>query len=113
MQERWAWIAAFAAGAGVCGMLTLITGQREAWDSPLYFSLGLPLLAGLAALFSARLPARSWRWAFGILLGQTFMIFAGSASLGLFPLTLLLSATLCAPLFVICWIVSKLRARKG
>jgi hypothetical protein len=61
---------AIAAGFLVWTILSLAAGQmqggrfvvREAWDTPAYFSLGLPLLLAGSALAGGLAPVRVWRW---------------------------------------------------
>lgn len=65
---------------------------REAWDTPAYFWLGLPLLALAAGIAGYIAPGRSWRWPLWIVAGQAVaMIFVHPAgtSLALLPLTAL------------------------
>jgi hypothetical protein len=63
-------ILAFASGFAVWAILSLAAGQmqggrlivREAWDTPAYFILGLPLLLAVAAISGGLAPVRVWRW---------------------------------------------------
>jgi hypothetical protein len=48
----WAWFgAAVAAGIAVEATIGQIGHRREAWDAPLYWSVGLPLMIAAALLF--------------------------------------------------------------
>lgn len=53
---------AVVGGAGTWIGLALATGKQEAWDHPLYFLVGLPLLTVLVAALGYLNPSRAWRW---------------------------------------------------
>ncbi len=64
------WIASCAAGYCLWLAASAMTGAREAWDHPLYFTLVLP--AGLALLFAGgwHAPWRAWTLAPAMAAGQ-------------------------------------------
>lgn len=67
MSNRWKrdhtlYIAAAICGALVWILISALTRQTEAWDSGLYFSLGIPLLCGVSFYFGYKNPVRPWRW---------------------------------------------------
>jgi hypothetical protein len=88
----------------------LASGRREAWDSPIYWSVGLPA-AALAALligFAARRPA--WFWTVLIAPSQVLTMMLRSGEIGnLWPLALVLSSILSAPFVAASFIGSRLR----
>ena len=101
-----------AALTGVALELTvaLLTGRREAWDAPQFWTLGLPAaLAGAAAIgfFS---KGTDWRWTALVVPGQvaTMMVRGGEIG-GLFPLTIALSAILSAPFVLAAFVASRFR----
>ena len=55
-------IASALAGLLVCLAISYITGKREAFDSSLYFSAGLPLMCLLIFIISYFFPEKPWRW---------------------------------------------------
>ena len=80
-----------AAGFFVWAGLSVVTGVREAWDEPIYWWLGLPVLAIVAGLTGYLAPARVWRWPALIALGQivAMLVVNPGAGLGLLPLALI------------------------
>jgi len=88
----------------------LASGRREAWDSPIFWTVGLPV-AALAALligFAAQRPA--WRWTVLIAPSQVLTMMLRSGEIGgLWPLTLVLSSILSAPFVAAAFIGSRLR----
>jgi hypothetical protein len=90
-------LAAALAGASLWLALAAMGGRAEAWDSPLYFPIGLPLAVVTAALLGAVAPRRAWRWGGWLMAGQgTALLFtAGPGSL--LPLGAVLFALLALP----------------
>jgi hypothetical protein len=103
---------ALSIAIGVCLELGihLASGRREAWDSSLYWTLGLPA-AGLASLalgfFSA---SRNWASTVLVAPAQVLTMMIRSAEIGGFwPLTIVLSAILSAPFLLAAFIGSRFR----
>jgi hypothetical protein len=90
-----------------------LSGRREAWDSPLYWTVGLPI-AGVAALVIGWLARRrDWLWTVLIVPGQVLTMMLRSAEIsGLLPLTVVLSAVLSAPFVIAAFVGSLLRPRR-
>jgi hypothetical protein len=90
-----------------------MSGRREAWDSPLYWTVGLPI-AGVAALAIGWLARRrNWLWTVLIVPGQVLTMMLRSAEIsGLLPLTVVLSAVLSAPFVAAAFVGSLLRPRR-
>ena len=80
-----------AAGAIVWAGLSLAAGGREAWDTPAYWLIGIPVFAVVAAVAGYLAPVRVWRWPVWMALGQmvTLFLIRPGTGLGLFPLALL------------------------
>lgn len=96
-------ILCLAIGFGVWVAISIASGTehegrfhvREAWDTPVYFWLGLPVLAVCAGIASFISAASVWRWPLMIVLGQAAgMIVAhpDGTSLALLPFTVLFIA---------------------
>src|SRR5689334_19955597 len=91
---------AFLAGFATCLAIVLVTGRKEAWDSPLYFLVGLPLMCVAAGAIAFRFPERSWRWGIGMAVGQSIAMALGAGSLTLWPLALVAMTVLSIPEWV-------------
>ncbi len=95
---------AFVAGIVVWGLISALSGQREAWDSDWYMTVGMPVLALLAAIFGYVEPKRSWKWGVLLVVGQAAWMFGtqgfgnlwplGLVAFGIFALPLVLTARL-------------------
>ena len=87
-----------------------LSGRREAWDSPLYWTLGLPaaMVASVIIGFVAR--RADWLWSAALVPSQvmTMMVRSGEIS-GLWPLMLILSSVLSTPFIVASFIGSRFR----
>ena len=88
---------------------------REAWDTPAYFYVGLPLMAAAVALAAYHMPQRIWRWPLWLVAGhQLGVVLVGlgmQSGLSLVILTMVL-AVLLATFFAIPALVGSLVARR-
>ena len=91
-------------------VVALASGRREAWDSPIFWSVGLPA-AGLAALLIGFVAGRpAWLWTVLIAPSQVLTMMLRSGEIGnLWPLSLVLSSVLSAPFVAAAFIGSRLR----
>ena len=104
-----------AAGAGIASweIVRQLGARREAWDDPLYWQIGFPLLIVAAFALGAVWRERPWRW--GALMIATQAVWSlGFAFLqdgipNLLPLGLMLFALLALP----CIAASYLGSRFG
>jgi hypothetical protein len=65
----------------------------EAWDTPAYFSFGVPILLAGAAVAGFLAPVRVWRWALAVVAGHVVamvLIHPPGTGLGLLPLAIVL-----------------------
>jgi hypothetical protein len=89
-----------------------VSGRREAWDSPLYWSAAYPLCIALAAVLAYFGPERPGRWSLAIMLVQPIAMALGSGGdFGLLPLGLLLFAILALPPFAAAKVAASVRTR--
>ena len=108
-----AWL---AIGTGVALEVGIhaLSGRREAWDSGLYWTVGLPLAALVAFALGRCARGRDWRWTFAIVPSQVFTMMLRSGELGgLWPLAVGLSALLSTPFVLAAWIGSRSRPAGG
>ena len=103
---------ALAVGAALWLGTAALSGRREAWDSPLYWSAAYPLCIALAALLAYFAPERPARWAFAVMLVQPIaMLLSSGGDFGLLPLGLILFAILALPAFAAAKVAASIRAR--
>ena len=96
----------------VCLVMSMATGRKEAWDSGVYFSVGIPVMCALMFAISHRFPDRAWRWTLSMAVGQAIAMLSAGNSLSLWPLSLVAMTVLSVPQFLAGSIASTL-ARKN
>ena len=103
-------------GALVWIVIGSVAEVNEAWDSPLYLSVGLPVMAIAVITISGMWPTNPWRWASLMVLVQAVALFyQAPGELNLWPLTLVIFFILLLVFIVLAYIGSiigkKLRNR--
>ena len=91
---------ATVSGLLVCRTISYFTGSKEAWDSGVYFSIGIPVMSTIVAVLSYCEPNRPWRWTVCMAAGQSVAILMAGNSLSLWPLSLVVMAVLSMPQFL-------------
>lgn len=104
--------ASAVAGLLVCLAISLATGRKEAWDSEVYFSVGIPIMCALIFAIGYRFPDRAWRWTLSMAVGQAIAILSAGNSLSLWPLSLVAMTLLSVPQFLVGSVASRLATRK-
>jgi hypothetical protein len=98
------------AGVGLELGIHTLSGRREAWDSGLYWTLGLPVVAVLSVAIGLASERSDWVWTFLIVPSQvTTMMVRGGEIGNLWPLTAALSSILSAPLVAAAFVGSRFR----
>jgi len=87
-------IVAAAIGAAVWAFIGFAARREEAWDSDLYWSLGMPILLVCAALFGLLAPERPWRWGMALSGGQAAAALMHNPTGNLLPLGLIMFGVL-------------------
>lgn len=94
-----------------------MTGRGEAWDSDVYWTLGLPIAVLLSVLAGFISQGRDWLWAAALVPAQvtTMMVTSGDivGGLTLWPLTAGLSSILSAPFIGAAYLGSRFRRVAG
>jgi hypothetical protein len=107
-------VALLAVATGVALELGIhaLSGRREAWDSELYWTVGLPA-AGLAAALMGFISTRAdWLWSAAIVPSQVMTMMVRSGELGgLWPLAVILSSILSAPFVAFAFVGSRFRRK--
>lgn len=99
------------AGLFVCGAISFAAGGREAWDSGLYYSFGIPAMVLAIFAISYLFPKASWRWTLAMAAGQLAAMLFGGASLSLWPLAILAMLFYSLPQFAAGFFASRLALR--
>jgi hypothetical protein len=104
MRSQSNWIAAIlavVAGVGAWELVRHLGGRREAWDDPIFWQLGYPIMLVAAFLLGIVGRDRPWRWAAAMMGAQAAWsltaVLVRSGMSNLFPLGLLAFAVLGLP----------------
>ena len=73
-------------GAVVWAAIVQVSGRREAWDSAMYFRVGLPACYAVSGIFGCVEPHRSWRWGVLPFVGQFVWMIVSEKVGSLMPL---------------------------
>ena len=99
-------------GAAVELGVVAFSGRREAWDSELYWTAGVPLALLVSFAIGFRSRGRAWLGALAVAPGQVLAMTLRSGEIGgLWPLALMLSMLLSAPFVVAAFVGSRMRRR--
>jgi hypothetical protein len=107
------WVSIALLGGGVRNGVFVV---REAWDTPAYFSIGLPMLAVAGGVAGFLAPRRVWRWPLWIAVGHTLgvaLVHPTGTSLGLIPLALVFAGLPLVILLLVPTIVGGIIRRGG
>jgi len=96
----------FIAGLAICLFITVTSGRKEAWDSPLYFMAGVPAMCIVIFALSYRFPQRAWRWALSMAIGQSVAMVLGGGSASLWPLAIIAMTVVSLPQFIVAMVAS-------
>jgi hypothetical protein len=99
-------------GLVVCLFISVVTGRNEAWDSPLYFSLGIPVMCLAIIVISFLIPEKPWRWVAAMAFGQSVALALGGGSLTLWPLAIVAMLLLSLPQMLAAFVASRLALRR-
>jgi len=124
LRSNLAAMVAIGAGFAVWAVLSLAAGRvydgafmvREAWDTPVYFTVGLPVLLAGAGIAGWLRPERVWRWALLVVAGQAVamaLIHPAGSGLGLVPVAIVFIGLPLALVLTIAAIVGALISRRG
>jgi hypothetical protein len=96
-KDLWLYAIALAAGAAVWAVIADATGKREAWDSPFYFSAGIPAGCLVSLVLGFIEPRRSWRWGVLPMAGQFLWLLISQGAGNLLPLGMIAFGVLSFP----------------
>jgi hypothetical protein len=96
-REHWLYLAVAVCGAAIWILIALASGRREAWDSGLYFSVGMPVVCLVSMTFAFFEPNRSWRWGGLPLVGHFVWMLLSQGPGNLLPLGVIVFGVLSVP----------------
>lgn len=111
-RDYWLLLAGAIGGAAVWIVIARASGRTEAWDSGLYFSLGMPVVCLMSMAFAFFEPSRSWRWGVAPFVGQLVWLLMTQGPGNLLPLGVAVFAVLCVPAVLLARIAASLGARR-
>ena len=102
-------------GLSVWTGLSVISGFQEAWEMPVYFYVGLPLMMAAVSIASFHMPRRIWRWPLWLVGGHqagVFLVGLGMQSGLSLVILLVVLAILLATLLSVPALIGSLIARR-
>jgi len=94
----------YLADAAMAGMgfalwvlIPIFTGRREAWDSSIYFTVGIPALSAVSGLLGYLLPNHWWHFGLAAFLSQAIYIIVKGPTANMLPPGLVVLAVFCVP----------------
>ena len=96
-RSQWLYLVAPVCGAAIWIVIALASGRKEAWDSGLYFSVGIPAVCLVSAVFGFLEPRRSWRWGVLPMIGQLVWMLLSQGVGNLLPLGVIVFGVLSIP----------------
>ncbi|MBA5872567.1 MAG: hypothetical protein GDA68_21630 [Nitrospira sp. CR2.1] len=96
-RELWLHVAAMTGGIVVRVLVSVVSHTREAWDSDLYFTFGLPAFCAPSAMLGYLEPDKSWRWGAVPLAGEMVCTLLTQGPGNLFPLGIVMFGIIALP----------------
>lgn len=112
VNNAWPYAISFIAGLAICLSITLISGRKEAWDAPIYFTFGIPLMCLVIFALGYWFPQRAWRWALSMAIGQSLALALGGGSAALWPLAVIAMTVVSLPQFIVAVIASRIAKKR-
>jgi hypothetical protein len=112
-RDHWLYLVAAACGAAIWIFVALVSGRKEAWDSGLYFSVGIPAVCLISMAFAFIEPDRSWRWGVLPLAGQFVWMLLSQGPGTLLPLGVVAFGVFAVPAIVAARIGASMATRRA
>ncbi|HSA87157.1 MAG TPA: hypothetical protein VLE46_13315 [Nitrospira sp.] len=112
-KDLWLYVIALMIGALTWGTISTISSRREAWDSSLYFSVGMPVICAMSAILGFIEPQKVWRWGLVPLVGQFLWMLCTQGPGNLLPLGIIVFGLLSVPSIITAKIGAFIRRRTG
>ena len=108
------YVLAIVAGMALWFAASLAGGRREAWDSPVYWSVAYPLAIIVCVWIGHAWPQRAWRAVLCLFAAQFVAMCIRNGELGnLWPLGLLVFAVLALPGIAAATLAARFFPRRG
>ena len=101
-MKKDSWFYLIAVTSGVLAWITVsaVSGRTEAWDSGLYFSVGMPVVCIVSMVQGFFESRRPWRWGVVPLVGQLLWMLLIQGPGNLLPLGIIVFVLLSLPSIV-------------
>lgn len=96
-RDYWLYLVAVLCGAAIWIFVALASGREEAWDSGLYFSVGIPAVCLVSMALAFFEPERFWRWGVLPVVGQFVWMLFSQGPGNLLPLGIVVFGVLSVP----------------
>ena len=96
-KETWFYVIAVLTGVLVWIVISAVSGRREAWDAPWYFSVGYPIICAVSLVLGYFAPVRTWRWGLVPFAGQFVWLLLIQGPGNLLPLGIIVFAVISLP----------------
>ena len=106
------YVISFIAGLAICLFITVTSGRKEAWDAPIYFTIGIPVMCLAIFAISYKFPQRAWRWALSMARGQSVAMVLGGGSASLWPLAIIAMTVVSLPQFIAATVASGIAQKR-
>jgi hypothetical protein len=107
-SQRSAILASVATGVVLELGIAAMSGRREAWDSGLYWTIGLTAALVVSAGLGYLTGRRGWYWTGLIVPSQVTAMMVRNGELGgLWPLAVILTSVLGAPFLLVAFVASR------
>jgi hypothetical protein len=103
-KDPWFYLAAATSGVLTWVLVSAVSGRVEAWDSGLYFTLGMPVVCIVSLVLGFLEPRRAWRWGAVPLLAQFLWMLLSQGPGNLLPLGIVVFVVLSGPSIAAAWI---------
>lgn len=107
------YVISFIAGLAVCLVITLMSGRKEAWDAPAYFTIGIPVMCLVIFALGYWFPQRAWRWVLCMAFGQSVAMVMGGGSASLWPLAIIAMTVVSVPQFIVAMVASGIAKKRA
>lgn len=99
-RKHWLYLLSAVCGAVIWILIAQASGRREAWDSGLFFSVGMPAVCLVSMAFAFFEPNHSWQWGVLPMIGQFVWMLVSQGPGNLLPLGVIVFGVLSVPAII-------------